>query len=107
MGDKYYKYHRFILGAISGTMGAQNILFAKSLSVLIIKSFENQHKLQLFTYWQTYLLLFGLLFTIYFQLRWTNDGLKRFSALYVAPTFQAFWITVSVLGGLMVFNEFD
>lgn len=80
----------------------KQILFAKSVSVLLL-----QGKLGVFAQWQTWLLLAGLLSTIYLQLRWTNEGLRRFSALYVAPTFQAFWITVSVLGGLMVFNEFD
>merc|ERR1712190_283913 len=45
--------------------------------------------------------------TIYFQLRRLNSALKRFSALYVAPIFQAFWITVSVMGGLIVYKEFE
>ena len=103
---KYYKQHRFVIAAISGTMGAQNVLFAKSVSTLVVKSFQNGGRV-LFGYWETYLLLAGLFSTIYFQLRWLNSGLKRFSALYVAPTFQAFWITVSVMGGLIVYKEFD
>lgn len=103
---KFYKQHRFVIAAISGTMGAQNVLFAKSVSTLVVKSFQNGGRV-LFGYWETYLLLAGLLSTIYFQLRWLNSGLKRFSALYVAPTFQAFWITVSVMGGLIVYKEFD
>eukprot|EP01083_Nonionella_stella_P086838 241443_1 len=103
---KYYKQHRFVIAAISGTMGAQNVLFAKSVSVLVVQSIENGGRL-LFGYWETYLLLAGLVSTIYFQLRWLNSGLKRFSALYVAPIFQAFWITVSVMGGLIVYKEYE
>eukprot|EP01083_Nonionella_stella_P092390 258637_1 len=103
----YYKYHRFFIASIAGTMGAQNILFAKSISTLIVQSTQHGSMMLLCTYFQTYLLLLGLLLTIFFQLRWLNDGLQRFSALYVAPTFQAFWITVSVLGGLVVFDEFE
>ena len=38
----YYKYHRFAIAAISGTMGAQNLLFAKSISTLIVKAHESE-----------------------------------------------------------------
>ena len=103
---KYYKQHRFVIAALSGTMGAQNVLFAKSVSVLVIESVSGGGRV-LFAFWETYLLLIGLVSTIYLQLRWLNSGLKRFSALYVAPTFQAFWITVSVVGGLVVYDEAD
>ena len=103
---KYYKQHRFVIAAISGTMGAQNVLFAKSVSTLVVKSIQNKGR-TCFAYWETYLLCIALVSTIYFQLRWLNSALKRFSALYVAPLFQAFWITVSVMGGLIVYKEFN
>merc|ERR1719210_1860122 len=82
-GPEYYTethqaFHRFAYGALSGTMGAQNMLFAKSTSTLIILTFSpDQHGNAFFVPW-TYLIVAALLFSIFFQLRWLNAGLQRF-----------------------------
>ncbi|ETO08033.1 DUF803 domain protein, partial [Reticulomyxa filosa] len=102
---KYFRFHQFTIAALSGTMGAQNILFAKGASTLLVLTITN--KGMMFTHYPTYLILIGLFWSIYFQLRWLNSGLKRFSALQVVPVFQSFWILVSVLGGLAVYQEFN
>eukprot|EP01084_Bolivina_argentea_P192865 331003_1 len=102
----YHKLHRFSIASMSGTMGAQNVFFAKCISTLIVFSLADDGKV-LTSYWQTYLILIALLGTIYFQLKWLNSGLMQFSALYIVPIFQSFWITVSVIGGLLVYQEYD
>lgn len=104
--EKHQYFHRFAYGALSGTMGAQNMLFAKSTSTLVIITFSDEHG-NMFFHLQSYLIICALGFTIFMQLRWLNEGLKRFSALLVIPIFQAFWIFVSVVGGLYVFDELD
>eukprot|EP01084_Bolivina_argentea_P045225 83241_1 len=102
----HYKLHRFSIATLSGTMGAQNIFFAKCMSTLLVFSIEGNGKMFLLL-WQTYLVLIGLLSTIYYQIKWLNKGLMEFSALYIVPIFQSFWITLSVIGGLTVYEEFD
>eukprot|EP01084_Bolivina_argentea_P136551 240486_1 len=106
--EKYFKFHRFIIGAIAGLAGAQSVLFAKSVATLLIQSIKNEHgEGVMFVYWQSYLLIVGLFGTIYLQIKWLNDGLKSFSALHITPLFQAFWTSVGVIGGLTVYREFE
>ncbi|ETO28612.1 hypothetical protein RFI_08516, partial [Reticulomyxa filosa] len=100
---KFFKVHRFAIASLSGTMGAQNVLFAKGASTLLVLTISGNGLM--FAHFPTYLILLGLFSSIYFQLRWLNSALKRFSALQVVPTFQSFWILVSVLGGLAVYEE--
>eukprot|EP01083_Nonionella_stella_P145871 458059_1 len=102
---RHYKIHRFSIATLSGTMGAQNIFFAKCVSTLMVFSLEGHGK-SMWKYWQTYLVLCALFGTIWYQLKWLNDGLMEFSALYIVPTFQSWWITISVIGGLTVYEEF-
>ena len=102
-----YKVHRFCIATLSGTMGAQNIFFAKCVSTLFFLSAEGGSGRMMFLWWETYLVIGAMLCTIYFQLKWLNEGLMHFSALYIVPIFQSFWITVSVLGGLTVYQEFE
>lgn len=105
--ERHQYFHRFAYGALSGTMGAQNMLFAKSTSTLVIITFSGDEPGNLFFHLQSYLIIMALGFTIFMQLKWLNEGLKRFSALLIIPIFQAFWIFVSVIGGLYVFDELD
>ena len=49
-----------------------------------------------------YALLAGMLFTLLMQISFLNEGLRRFDSLLLFPTYQAVWILMSVLGGIMV-----
>merc|ERR1719150_709079 len=60
-----------------------------------------------FTIWEWYLLFIAMLLTVYFQLKWLNYGLKYFSPMQIIPIFQSFWTLVGILGGLIVYQEFD
>eukprot|EP00941_MAST-03F_sp_MAST-3F-sp1_P003891 g3891.t1 len=99
---KWFKVHRFSYAAISGITGAQSILFAKAWMLLI-----KNHGLQFLIEWRFYILAISLASSISLQIYWLNCGLARWDALYNVPIFQSFWITVSVLGGGIVFNEFS
>ena len=99
------RYHRFGYAAAAGIMGAQSVLFAKCTSTLFRSTLAGEGVM--FGYWQTYLVLLGLGVTIFFQIRWLNSGLRLFPALYVVPVFQSFWILVSVVSGMVFFQEYQ
>lgn len=101
----YFKIHRFTVAALSGITGAQNILFAKSISTLMIVHFSENGNF--FVCLETYIIILCLVGSIFFQLRWLNSGLSHFSALHIIPVFQAFWILFGVIGGLVVFGEYQ
>ena len=98
------KYHRFGYAAAAGIMGAQSVLFAKCTSTLFRTMIAGDGVM--FVYPGTYGVLLGLGVTIFFQIRWLNSGLRLFPALYVVPVFQSFWILVSVISGMVFFQEY-
>ena len=98
------KYHRFGYAAAAGIMGAQSVLFAKCTSTLFRTMIAGEGIM--FVYPGTYGVLLGLGVTIFFQIRWLNSGLRLFPALYVVPVFQSFWILVSVVSGMIFFQEY-
>ena len=97
------KFHRFGYAAAAGIMGAQSVLFAKCTSTLFRATISGDGNM--FVYPGTYAVLAGLGVTIFFQIRWLNSGLRLFPALYVVPVFQSFWILVSVISGMVFFDE--
>eukprot|EP01084_Bolivina_argentea_P229395 387189_1 len=106
--NKYMlKIHRFSCATLSGTMGAQNILFAKGVSTMIVFTAQNGNNTVCFTLWQFYVILFAMLGSVWFQLKWLNYGLKYFSPMQIIPVFQSFWTLVGILGGLVVYQEFN
>jgi len=97
-------YQRFAYPSISGAAGAFSVLFAKCF----IRLFENLvHGENVFLLYQTYLVLIGLGASIFFQIRWLNDGLLRFDASYTVPVFTAFWILLSATSGLIFYREYS
>ncbi len=78
-----FKFHRFIYAAISGIFGAQSVVFAKSIDVLLVSSIRGD-KIFL-AYPATYMVLAGLVLCIVMQLYWLNLGLARFESLYNVP----------------------
>ena len=99
------KFHRFGYSAAAGIMGAQSVLFAKCTSTLFRATVSGEGVM--FVYPGTYGVLLGLGVTIFFQIRWLNSGLRLFPALYVVPVFQSFWILVSVVSGMVFFDEWQ
>lgn len=99
----YIKYHRFILASLSGIIGAQSVLLAKVTAQLIANTVSGNSIL--FIYWQSYVIMIGLFTAIVTQIRILNSALQQFDALYIVPVFQSFWILMSVLSGMILFNE--
>ncbi|RLO08612.1 hypothetical protein DYB28_012407, partial [Aphanomyces astaci] len=59
-----------------------------------------------FAHVTTYVIIAGLVTCLLCQISFLNGGLKRFDALVVIPVYQSFWILMSVLGGIMYFEEY-
>jgi magnesium transporter len=98
------KYHRFCYAALSGTVGAQSVLFAKCSAELIVNTFIGEGFL--LSYYQTWMVFICMGATIFLQIKWMNEGLQRFEALYIVPVFMSFWILISVVAGLVFFGEY-
>jgi hypothetical protein len=102
--QKLLKYHRFAYASLAGTMGAQSVLFAKCCAELLRLTFTGDGVF--LAYWETYFVLLGMFGSIYLQIKWLNSGLRLFTALYIVPVFQSFWILISVIGGIVFYGEY-
>ena len=97
------KRHRLFIPLFSSMVGSQSIIFAKSIAELIEMTARGNNQ---FFYWQTYLMIIGMITTIFTQIHWLAQGLKHFDAVYCIPIFQAGFITFASFGGGIYFQEF-
>ncbi|CAK4607863.1 unnamed protein product [Aphanomyces euteiches] len=106
MSDEYKpfrKIHPLAYSGLSGIFGAQSVMFAKSTGELIKQTSHGDNQFDKFL---TYVILVCLVMTISMQTHLLSLGLKNFDALYIVPVFTCFYITFSVLGGAVYFEEF-
>ncbi|KAF0688254.1 Aste57867_20124 [Aphanomyces stellatus] len=99
----YRKIHPLSYAGLAGVFGAQSVTFAKSTGELIKQTAAGDNQFDKF---MTYVILASLVFTITMQTHLLSMGLKNFDALYIVPVFTCFYITFSVLGGAVYFEEF-
>lgn len=93
-----------ILPISSGIIAAQNVLFGKSFSKLILFSIENKTASVLKDY-VIYLTFACLAFSIFTNIKWFNNILKQFKSTLVVPINKSIWIITSIVGGLLVMDE--
>eukprot|EP00924_Labyrinthula_sp_SR-Ha-C_P001062 snap_masked-scaffold_7-processed-gene-12.1-mRNA-1 protein AED:0.28 eAED:0.31 QI:0/0/0/1/1/1/2/0/405 len=101
--NQFETIFRYSLPAFSGLIGAQSVLFAKTLDELIISSLSKEGsntKMTLFNRHNYFYQHTGQLYLL-------NLSLKSWDALYVIPVFQSNWIIFSVIGGGVFYNEFE
>jgi len=79
------KLHPFCCAALSGFLGAQSVLFAKSTTEIIKSTLALE---ETYIYAFSYLILGLMLLFIFLQLHWMAVALKYFDAVYVVPVFQ-------------------
>jgi len=101
---KFRRIHSILYPALSGLFGAQSVLFAKS-TVELIKTF-NVTGVNQFTQFRTYFSACTMVLCIFLQIHWLAKGLEKFDAVFTVPIFQCFFITVSIVGGGVYFDEF-
>ncbi len=102
--SKEESWHRLTYPAISGTVGAQSVLFAKCFIEMLVNTFEGRGAFYL--RWPAYFIIMAMTVCIVLQVKWLNDGLIRFDAAFEVPVFQAFWVVLSVASGLVFYNEY-
>jgi len=100
----YQKLHPLSCSALSGTIGAQSILCAKSVAEMIKESFDGNNQ---FVKPLTWVIVLFMVIFIFSQIHWLARGLESFDAVYIVPVFQCFFISVAVVGGAVYFREFD
>lgn len=101
---------RFLYAALAGTIGAQNILFAKCLATMLVNWVSRSTSpasASVMLSAQTYIITLCLASTLYWQVVWMNEGLAEFDALYILPVFQSFWVFGSTMSGLIFFAEYQ
>jgi len=105
MRVRYHIFYRLSYPSISGAIGAQSILFAKCSVELLVNTFHGSGLL--FAHYQSYFVLAAMTTTIFLQIHWLNEGLRRYPASYTVPVFTAFWIVLSVTSGLIFYKEYQ
>jgi len=104
--DKYTKFrriHPILYPALSGLFGSQSVLFAKTTIELLKTLTRDNH----FVQFRTYSTACTMLLCILLQIHWLARGLEKFDAVFIVPVFQCFFITISIVGGGVYFNEFN
>lgn len=97
------RIHPIIPTALSGILGSQSVLFAKSTAEILKVTFTEENQLDSY---EPYLIVLAMLATIFSQLHWLAHSLRLFDALLVVPLFQCFFISGGVVGGAVFFDEF-
>jgi magnesium transporter len=89
---------------ISGFIGTQSVILAKSSSELLRKSFQGESQFgNVFTY---FILIFWI-GTMVFWLKRMNKALQKFDGVFIIPFLQVIWIVLSIIGGGLYFQEFQ
>jgi len=101
LGAKSRTVHAFLHAAVGGIVGAQSVLFGKTLAELLKSPGEA------LTSYQLYVVLACMCTTLVIQLRYLNIGLRYHDALLIVPIYQTFWVIVSIIAGGIYFQEFQ
>jgi len=88
--------------AISGTIGAQSVLLAKCVMEMIFVSMEGENQ---FKFFGTYILVGGMVACLLTQTHALNMATMCGDTMSTFPVFQAFWIGMSNISGIVFFQE--
>uniref|UniRef100_K3WB25 Magnesium transporter n=1 Tax=Globisporangium ultimum (strain ATCC 200006 / CBS 805.95 / DAOM BR144) TaxID=431595 RepID=K3WB25_GLOUD len=88
--------------AISGTIGAQSVLLAKCVAEMISSTISGDNQ---FTYFGTYVLVGGMVATLLTQTHTLNMATMTGDTMSAYPVFQAFWISMSNISGVVFFQH--
>lgn len=88
--------------AISGTVGAQSVLLAKCVVEMISSSLSGDNQ---FAYFGTYVLVGGMIATLLTQTHTLNMATMTGDTMSAYPVFQAFWISMSNISGVVFFQQ--
>ncbi|GLE02416.1 hypothetical protein PINS_up011254 [Pythium insidiosum] len=88
--------------AISGTIGAQSVLLAKCVVEMVSSTLNGDNQ---FMYFGTYVLVGGMAATLLTQTHTLNLATMSGDTMSSYPVFQAFWISMSNISGVVFFQQ--
>eukprot|EP00644_Phytophthora_capsici_P010880 jgi/Phyca11/6070/fgenesh1_pm.PHYCAscaffold_9_\ len=88
----------------SGIVGAMSVLLAKCSAIMIALTLKGENQ---FKYGLTYIFLGGMFVCILVQTHFLNMATTLGDIMTVFPIFQACWITFSVVGGAVFYENDD
>lgn len=92
-------------GGVSGILSAHSLLLAKSAVELLLRTLsdgDNQ-----FVYWQSWIIVLGLVALALSQLYYLHRGLKLISTSVLYPLVFCIYNIIAILDGLIYFNQTD
>ncbi|CAK4507640.1 unnamed protein product [Aphanomyces euteiches] len=92
----------FYYATCSGIVGAISVLLAKCSVMMIELTIEGQNQ---FVYAVTYFFVGGMITCILIQTHLLNMATSLGDTMTVFPVFQAFWISFSVVGGIVFYDS--
>jgi hypothetical protein len=105
IGERFGNRAAVVLAGLTGCIGAQSVIMAKSVVELAKSTFEGQNSFLAEP--ETYLYIAMLALFLVAQAQFLNMGLAAFDALLMVPMYQVSWIFFCILGGGIFFDEFS
>lgn len=96
-----------LFSAVSAFVGAWSVLFSKSLTYIFGAVFGGKEGEDVLDDWYTWVVVGGFLLSAGFWVRQSDKGLKLYPATLIMPVMQAFWLAMSVLQGMIYFDEYE
>ena len=93
----------FCYAIVSGMIGSQSVMYAKSFSLMVTESFTGNNQ---FGSAYTYIFLILYIITIIFWLYRMNNALICYDGVFIIPLLQVLWMLFSILSGGILFMEF-
>ena len=94
-----------VYGSTSAILGSQQTLFMKSLSELL-KGLLTRGEFDALINPFLYAIVAGFVVSMVFWLHRLNRGLAEFDALFIVPVMQVQWTMLSVMEGIIYFEEY-
>ncbi|EQC34344.1 hypothetical protein SDRG_08116 [Saprolegnia diclina VS20] len=91
----------FYYAICSGIVGAISVLLAKCSAIMLSLTFQGDNQ---FKYPLTYVFIGGMVLCILVQTHLLNMATSLGDTMTVFPVFQAFWISFSVIGGIVFYG---
>lgn len=88
--------------AISGTIGAQSMLLAKCVAEMISSTLSGENQ---FVFFGTYVIIGAMVATLLTQTHTLNLATMSGDTMSAYPVFQAFWISMSNISGIVFFQQ--
>ena len=109
-GSRPYLIAQFVMAMVSGMLGGQSIIFAKTVVELLKATFFGPQGAFVYNAFASppfYLFLVCLICVLMTQTQVLNMAMHNFDSLNVIPIFITFYQVFGVIGGAIYYKEFD